>query len=948
MFDDNPNDSGFLPVGRRTVLKSAAALLSGSALTSAPASAHHYDSKIHYEPQVDEDNLMQLAVEGHDVLDDGVKLDLGSHEGYIRLFSDTPARVSILDPGEEEYESRGIENGRDDWETPDFSVETTPDTIAIETDTITVEINTELFGVRFLDENGTVVNEDYLDKGSSGYVPSPERDGTASDSTSRSTSTYVSDENETDSETGSSGYASPTQNDVEMTDPTPNEPLPYVYKKADEDEAFYGFGEQPELTLNQRGKKLENWNTDQYGYFYTNDYVYASIPFFVGLKDAGAYGIFFDNPHHTVFHTPQVANVDGVEETYDTDAGEDYYYFVGDGGQLTYYFAYGPEIGDVLDSYTSLTGTINLPPKWAMGFHQSKWEYSPDELVEVPHRYREEGIPLDAMHFDIGYMDNYRVFSIQNSHRQALQSLSDELPELKTVAVNDPGVAVDEEVDVDRDGELEPYGPYLEGTANDYWTKDATGETFKARVWPDVTVWPDFSRSEVRSWWAEQHDVLFDAGFDGVKNDMGEPAVFQRNSSYDWTMPVDNIHGTGDDTMLHEEYHNMYGFDYARAAHESFDLLKPDDRPFLLNRNLYAGGQRYAAIWTGDCVSIWPHLQMQLPMMMNMGLSGLAFCGHDVGGFAGRPSPELFKRWTEVGAFIPFFRNHADTHKKQDSDLPRNQHPWTFGEEAVEITKKYTGLRYKLLPYLYNEFRDSSESGKPIFQPLVYQFQDDDEVRNIADQFLFGDDMLLAPVVEAGATERDVYLPAGETWVDFWTNEVYDGGQWMTVDVPIDHLPIYVRKDSVIPMREMQQYTGEKPLTTLQLNTYLDEETSYSFYEDDGETNGFEDGEYNMTKFTVTETESGVVTFDSQVEARNYDDSQLSSYLLRLNRSRAPRKVQAGPTKYDEVTADTVEETPNSFAYNEDEGAVLVHIPADQEHKVKLFFNGHSRGHRQQ
>ncbi|MFK8213844.1 glycoside hydrolase family 31 protein [Haloferax volcanii] len=948
MFDDNSNDSGFLPVGRRKVLKSAAALLAGSALTSTPASAHHYDSKIHYEPQVDEDKLMQLSVEGHEVLDDGVKLDLGSHEGYIRLFSDSLARVAIVDPDEEEYESRGIKNGRDDWDTPDFSVEAGSETIAIETDTITVEINTELFGVRFLDEDGNVVNEDYLDNGSSGYVPSPERDGTASDSTIRATSSYVSDENETDSESESSGYASSPQNDVEMTDPTPNEPLPYVYKKADEDEAFYGFGEQPELTLNQRGKKLENWNTDQYGYFYTSDYVYASIPFFVGLKDAGAYGIFFDNPHHTVFHTPKVADADGVEETYDTDAGEDYYYFVGDGGQLTYYFAYGPEIGDVLDSYTSLTGTINLPPKWAMGFHQSKWEYSPDELVEVPHRYREEGIPLDAMHFDIGYMDNYRVFSIQDSHRDALQSLSEELPELKTVAVNDPGVAVDEEVDVDGDGELEPYDPYLEGTANDYWTKDATGETFKASVWPDVTVWPDFSRSEVRSWWAEQHDVLFDAGFDGVKNDMGEPAVFQNNGSYDWTMPVDNIHGTGDDTMLHEEYHNMYGFDYARAARESFDLFKPDDRPFLLNRNLYAGGQRYAAIWTGDCVSIWPHLQMQIPMMMNMGLSGLAFCGHDVGGFAGRPSPELFKRWMEVGAFIPYFRNHTDTHEKQDPDLPRNQHPWTFGEEAVDITKKYTELRYKLLPYLYNEFRDSSESGKPIFQPLVYQFQDDDEVRDIADQFLFGDDMLLAPVVEAGAAERDVYLPDGETWVDFWTNEAYDGGQWMTVDAPIDHLPIYVRTDSVIPMREVQQYTGEKPLTTLRLNTYLDEAASYSFYEDDGTTNGFEDGEYNVTDFTVTETEGGVVTFDSQATVRNYDDSQLSSYLLRLNRSKAPRKVQAGPTKYDEVTADTVEETPNSFAYSEDEGAVLVHIPADEEHSVKLYFNGNSRGRRQQ
>ncbi|GGO01095.1 glycoside hydrolase family 31 protein [Haloarcula pellucida] len=947
MSDKNSRDSDFLQVGRRTLLKSTAALLAGGAFASTPASADHYGSKIHYEPQVNENDLMELSVEGHEVLDDGVKLDLGTHEGYIRLFSDTMARVAVVEPGEKEYESRGIQNGLNEWDEPNFSVDSSPEKIAIETDTITVEINTELFGVRFLDEDGTVINEDYLEKGSSGYVQSPERGGEESESAPPESCSYGPTNDESDSETDSSGYGSPTKEDVGMTDPTPNEPLPYVYKKADEDEAFYGFGEQPELTLDQRGKKLENWNTDQYAYMYQNDYVYTSVPFFVGLKDAGAYGIFFDNPHHTVFHTPEVANPEGVEETYDTDAGEDYYYFVGDGGQLTYYFSYGPEIDDVLESYTDLTGTINLPPKWAIGFHQSKWEYSPTELVEVPHQYREEEIPIDAMHFDIGYMNNYRVFSIKDEHRKALQTLNERMPELKTVAVNDPGVAVDEEIDVDGDGDIEPYEPYLEGTANDYWTKDANGDTFKARVWPDVAVWPDFSRSEVRSWWAEQHDVLFDAGFDGIKNDMGEPAVFQENASYDWTMPVDNVHGTGDDTMLHEEYHNMYGFDYARASRESYDIYKPEERPFLLNRNLYAGGQRYAAIWTGDCLSNWSHLRLQIPMMMNMGLSGLAFCGHDVGGFVGRPSPELFKRWIEMGAFIPYFRNHTDTHRKQDPDLPRNQHPWTYDEEAVDITRKYTELRYKLLPYLYNEFQESSENGKPIFQPLVYQFQDDDEVTNIADQFLFGDDVLVAPVVEEGATERDVYLPEGEVWVDFWTHDVYDGGQWMTVDAPVDHLPMYVRKDSIIPMREVQQYTGEKPLTTLQLTTYLDDEASYSFYEDDGATNDFEDGEYNVTDFTITETEGGVVTFDSEITVQNYDDSQLSSYLLRLDRSEAPRKVQAGPTKYEEVDADAVEATPNSFAYSEDEDVVLAHIPADEERKVKLFFNGRGDGNGQ-
>nr|WP_209309612.1 TIM-barrel domain-containing protein [Halomicroarcula amylolytica] len=873
---------------------------------------------------MDEDNLMELSVQDHQVVDEGIWLDLGSHEGHIHLFSDNLARVSIVDPDEEVEESRGVANGLDEWDSPSFSVSDNGDHISIDTETITVEVNKDLFGVTFLDEDGNVINEDYTENGSAGYSPSTER---------------------------------------EVPDPSPSEGLPYAYKKADEDEAFYGFGEQPEPTLNQRGKKLENWNTDQYGYGPDSDYVYSSIPFFVGLKDAGAYGIFFDNTHHTVFHTPEDPDASG--SSYDTEAGEDYYYFVGDGGQMTYYFANGPEISDVLDRYTDLTGTTPLPPKWSLGLHQSKWEYTPEETVEVPKRYREEEIPLDVMHFDIQYMNNYRVFTINEGNREALQTLTEDMPELKTVVVNDPGVAVDEEIDVDGDGDIEEYEPYTTGNEQDVWTRDGSGDDFVGPVWPGNAPepyttgakWPDFSQPHVRTWWAEMHDMFFDLGFDGLKNDMGEPAVFSGQDVYDWTMPVDNQHGPDDegDMMLHEEYHNVYGFDYARASREAYDLFKPDQRPFLLNRNLFAGGQRIAAIWTGDNVSVWEHLQMQLPMMMNLGLSGMAFNGHDVGGFSQRPEPELFKRWIAMGAFTPFYRNHTDTHRNNreseagqggthDSPQPRNQHPWTYGEEGIEITKKYTELRYQLMPYLYNEFEESSENGKPVFQPLVYQYQDDPEVRNITDEFLFGDNVLIAPVVEQGATERDVYFPAGDRWVDFWTNEIHEGGQWKTVDAPIDHLPIYVRKDEIVPMREVQQYTGQRPLTTLELRTYLDDEASYSFYEDDGETRAFQDGEYNVTHFTVSANNGGVVTFERELGVQNYAGSELSSYLLNLDRSEAPRKVQAASSKYEKVDADDVEDTPESYAYDPEQDAVLVHIPAGEDRKVQLFFNGQGRG----
>jgi alpha-glucosidase len=960
MPDKQPSRSSVPEISRRTTIKSVAALLAGSALGAGTATADHYDSKLHYEPQVDKENLMQLSVQGHTELEDGVLLDLGSHEGHIQLLGEGLARVSIVDPGEEVRESRAIANGLEEWDAPGFRVTEDPDTISIDTDTITVEITKDLFGVAFLDADGTVINEDYTDMGTSGYSPSPEK-------MIPDDQQELDPEEEEDRNTDPSyGEQTPDSDDgSDSPDPSPNEPLPYVFKKAGEDEAFYGFGEQPELTVDQRGKKLENWNTDQYGYWFTSDYVYTSVPFFIGVKDVGAYGIFFDNTHHTVFHTPDVPSpdpptddpsADDLNELYDTDAGEDHYYFVGDGGQLTYYFSYGPEVQDVLGRYTDLTGRMDLPPKWAIGFHQSKWEYSPEELLEVPRRYREEEIPLDALHFDIGYMNEFRVFTIRDDHRDVLAELRETMPELRTVAVNDPGVAADVSIDVDGDGQEDVYEPFVTGTGQDVWTNDENGETYVGAVWPRQApdeptgaVWPDFSRPDVRTWWAELHDLYFDEGFDGMKNDMGEPAVFEEQVRYDWTMPVRNQHGPDDDgnEMLHEEYHNVYGFDYARATREAFDVFKPDVRPFLLNRNLFAGGQRVAAIWTGDIVSQWPHLRMQIPMMMNLGMSGMPFNGHDVGGFVGRPTPELFKRWITLGAFIPYFRNHTDTHRNKRPDDPRNQHPWTFGEEAVDITRKYTELRYRMMPYLYNEFEDSAGTGKPVFQPLVYQYQDDTEVRDITDEFMFGDNVLMAPVVERGATERDVYLPEGDRWVDFWTNEVHEGGQRMTVDAPIDHLPIYVRKDEIVPMREVQQYTGQTPLTVLELRTYLDDEASYSFYEDDGETLAYEDGEFNITNFHVSVPEEGVVTFEREYGAENYgpydaqdyEESELSAYLLNLDRSEAPDRVRTDAAEYAEVNAGGIRDSAETFAYDDENDAVLVHIPADEDGTVRLFFD---------
>ncbi|SDP51315.1 glycoside hydrolase family 31 protein [Halobacillus aidingensis] len=798
----------------------------------------------------------QLHVEGVEQLENGVKLDLSSDQtAFIRLFSEDMAKVSILKEGEEEYFSEAIT--KKEWGTPSFDVSEEKSEITLTTDEITIKIKKEPFGVKFLDKEGNVINEDYMQNGS--------------------------------------GY------DGEK---------PYVYKKTTEDEAFYGFGEQSGLEVNQRGESIGMFNTDAYAYGTDTKYLYTSIPFFIGLKNEKAYGMFFDNTNRSYFEM--------------ASESDDYYYFYADDGTLNYYFMYGPEIEDVLDRYTELTGKMDKPAKWTLGLHQSKWEYSAEDIERVAETYREKEIPVDTMHFDIDYMDEYRVFTWSDKFGdEALHQKLDAM-NFKKITINDPAVKKDP-----------GYFMYDEGTANDYWAKNPDGSNFVGEVWPGESMFPDFSKEEVREWWASKHDILFDKGIDGLWNDMNEPAVF--DGPYH-TMPLDVTFGEGENKRTHEEYHNLYGHDEAEATYDAFEMYKPNERPFVLTRDMYAGSQRYAALWTGDNVSEWDHLEMSLPMNMNVGLSGVPFVGNDIGGFAGRPDAEMFARWIEVGAFLPFSRIHYDSDKKAEGKK-QAQEPWAFGQEVEDISKKYIEMRYKLMPYLYNAFIDAAEQGTPVQQPLVYQFQDDENTYNVSDQFMFGKEMMLAPIVEEGQTERDVYLPEGETWVDYWTGEEFDGGQTITTEAQLDHLPIYVKKDSMIPTREVQQYTGEKPLENLVLDTYLNEKATYSFYEDDGATLDYKDGEYNVTDLEV-KRKGKHIEFKKKEKATGYD-TDLESYTLKLNGEEAPKRVRAAKAKYKEVSSvEEVKSTQESFFYDNEEQALYVNVPADEKHKVKIFFNG--------
>ncbi|MCL6570922.1 MAG: glycoside hydrolase family 31 protein [Bacillus sp. (in: Bacteria)] len=810
------------------------------------------------QPEADtplkKENLQKLSVQSLQKLPNGVKFDLGTHEAFIRVFAADLVKVSVVKKGEKEYTSRGV--AKTDWKTPAFNARDSKDTYTISTDELTVNIKKQLFGVQFLDKQGNVINEDYMQNGST------------------------------------SGY---------------EDGKPYVFKKTDKNENFYGFGEQTGLDLNKRGKSIGNWNTDAYSYTKDTKYVYTAIPFFMGLKNKKAYGIFFDNTHRTNFEM--------------ASESDDYYYFYANGGKLTYYFMYGPEVSDVLNRYTEITGKMEMPAEWTLGLHQSKWGYTADEITNVAQTYRDKKIPLDTMHFDIDYMDGFRVFTWNEEYKKALKKLKS-MPGFKAIAINDPAVKQDEN-----------YRMYQEGAKNDFWAKNADGTPFIGPVWPGDSAFPDFSKKEVRDWWSKNHDVLFNEGIDGIWNDMNEPAVFLDGGKFNHTMPLDNYFGTNDNKIMHTEYHNLYGHDEAEATYNAFTMYKSNDRPFVLTRDMYAGTQRFAALWTGDNVSNWEHLQMSIPMNMNAGLSGVAFVGNDIGGFASRPNPELFARWMQVGAFLPFSRIHYDSDAK--AAVKQGQEPWAFGPEVEKISKKYIEMRYQLLPYLYNAFHDATVTGKPVQQPLVYHFQEDPNTYNISDQYMFGDNMMLAPVINEGQTSRKVYLPQGQTWVDFKTKAEYQGGQTITVDAPLDTMPIFVKKNSIIPTREIQQYTGQNKLTNLTLDTYVSDKAEYVFYEDDAKSLNYQKGQFNETKFTV-ERKNNEIRFDKQNLKKNYQ-SNIQQYTLKLNNVEQPRKVNAANQKYTAVDSlEAVNTTKRSFFFDAGTKTLYVSIPVEETKAVKV------------
>ena len=586
-------------------------------------------------------------------------------------------------------------------------------------------------------------------------------------------------------------------------------------------ESYYGLGDKPEH-LNLKGRRFQNWVTDSYAYGKHSDPIYKAIPFFTGLHHNRAYGIFFDNSFRSYFDF-------GQERRNVTS-------FWAQGGEMNYYFIYGPKMQDVVESYTDLTGKPHqMPPLWALGFHQCKWSYYPESQVrEITQKFRDLQIPCDAIYLDIDYMDGFRCFTWNKEYFPDPKRMVSELKEqgFKTVVIIDPGIKIDKE-----------YSVFKEALEKDYFCRRADGPHMKGKVWPGECYFPDYTNPEVRDWWSGLFkELIEDIGIKGVWNDMNEPAVMEVPNK---TFTDDVRHDYDGNRCSHRKAHNVYGMQMARATYQGLKKYCYPKRPFVITRAAYSGTQRYTSTWTGDNVATWEHLWIANIQAQRLAMSGFSFAGSDIGGFAEQPQGELFTRWIQLGVFHPFCRVHS-------SGDHGDQEPWAFDEDVTDVVRKFIELRYQLLPYLYTAFWDLIKHGTPLLRSLVMYDQDDNQTHYRTDEFIFGDKILVCPIQEPNAKGRRMYIPRGN-WYNYWTDEVVSGGKEKWVDADIDSMPIFVKEGAVIPKYPVQQYVGEKDFDEVSLEIYYKEGKERSkLFEDAHDGYDYTKGRYSLRTFKLT------------------------------------------------------------------------------------------------
>jgi alpha-glucosidase len=584
------------------------------------------------------------------------------------------------------------------------------------------------------------------------------------------------------------------------------------YRKLYPNEKFIGLGEKTG-NLNRRGSSYVNWNTDAALHGVNDDPLYKTFPFFIGLHSGLTYGLFFDNTHKSYFD-------------FGATTDDEMSWFGADGGDMNYYFFGAQGIRQILTDYTWLTGRMEMPPLWSLGYQQCRWSYmSADEVLGIAKKFRDKQIPADVMYCDIDYMDGFKIFTWNKETFPDPKGMIDELKSIgfKLVTIVDPGIKIEK-----------GYQQYDEGIANNYFAAYPDGELYTASVWPGRCHFPDFINDEVKKWWGAAFTALTQPGVEGFWNDMNEPAAWGQNIP--WLVKF------GEKYMA--EIRNVYGMEMAKGTYEGTKKILGNQRPFVLTRAAYAGTQRYSAVWTGDNAATDEHLLLGQRLVNSLGLTGMSLIGVDIGGFMGNPTPELMVRWNSLGVYTPMFRNHA----AQGMVM---REPWEWCNENEAIIKKDIEFRYKLLPYIYSGFYHSTQTGLPLSRTLAIDYTNDENIYDIKfqNQFLFGDNILVAPVISTQLT-TEVYLPNGD-WYRLSSIEKFKGGEVINADAPLTDLPVFIKAGAIIPMQGIIQNTNEHGDGILELHIWSGvKATQFIYYEDDGVSYNYQSGNYYKRIFT--------------------------------------------------------------------------------------------------
>jgi len=582
-----------------------------------------------------------------------------------------------------------------------------------------------------------------------------------------------------------------------------------TYKTLQKGERFIGLGEQGG-NLNRAGTVCVNYNTDNPSYNNNSDRLYSTNPFYIGLHDKLAYGIFMDNSSKSLF------NFGAGNNRFSS--------FTASCGEMNYYFIYHFSIKDIIKSYTWLTGRTPLPPMWSLGYQQCRWSYFPDaELLSTAAKFRERHIPIDMIYLDIHYMDEYKVFTWNSQRFPDPKGMVDKLSNMNMhlAVIIDPGVKISDH-----------YPVYQQGLDSSIFIKYPDGTNYSGQVWPGWCNFPDFTMPKAREWWGNWIKTYADLGITGFWNDMNDISVWGKE-----VPSLLNLNWDGHNTT-YRQAKNVYGSQMARSTYEGAKKYMKGERPFVLTRSGYSGLQRYTAIWTGDNQSNEDHMLLGVRLINSLGLSGVSFAGMDIGGFSGNPTQSLYTRWMEIGAFLPLYRAHTSFNTNREE-------PWDFGEVYEDIARRYIGFRYQLLPYIYSNFYESSQNGMPVMRSLAIEYPNDSIIYedDYQQEYLFGPSVLVVPC-KSTETITKVYLPKGD-WYDLFSDKTYAGNQSIVTESGLNKLPSFIKAGSIIPMQKLVESTSDKSTDTLFVHLYAGKDKNqYQYYEDDSRTYNYQQGDF--------------------------------------------------------------------------------------------------------